>query len=117
MQVETQKTFWTQDEFDAEARRRFPGKKPIDWAFQCPNCGDIATPRHFRDIGAHPRSAGQECIGRHWRRQEDGVMRGCDWTAYGVVRGPWEVAVLSLERAEVRTLPAFPFAPAEGVSQ
>jgi len=71
----------TQDELGAELVARF-GPDPMDWAFECPACGDIATGGDFRaalaaaaDVGepytrrdGSPVLAsnllGQQCIGR-----------------------------------------------------
>jgi hypothetical protein len=115
----------TSAELVAELKERF-GDDPMAWAFQCPNCGDIATGQDFRDaLKAHPRRhrignlpvitseiLGQECIGRtlgalrrragdHW----DG--RGCDWSAYGLLCGPWEIVM-----ADGRSAWGFPIADA-----
>jgi hypothetical protein len=89
-----------------ELTRRF-GSSWRDWAFVCPQCGDVATGADFEvalreakilDENGRPpvdRFLGQECIGRvsgalrmsseHWS-QSGG--RGCDWCAYGLFRGP-----------------------------
>lgn len=89
----------TQDELVAEAKERF-GNDPLDYAFQCPNCGDVAKIRDFPD-GTKER-AGQECLGRHLGAlsgpptQDSGrkrAERGCDWAAYGLFRGPWEIVM------------------------
>ncbi|MGW6502930.1 VVA0879 family protein [Nonomuraea angiospora] len=102
----------TQDELLAEAAQRF-GKAPLTWAFTCPNCGDTATGADFdAALNNHPRThpngnhvryweiLGQECIGRHLGAldgpptQDSGrarAERGCDWAAYGLIRGPWEI--------------------------
>lgn len=96
--VVKEKTRWTQAELCAEAERRF-GVNPLDWAFKCPSCGDVATAREFKEAGAEPERIGQECIGR-WLGALDGpkpttdggrslASRGCDWAAYGLFRGPW----------------------------
>lgn len=103
----------TQEELVAEARERF-GDNPFDWAFECPNCGDVATAHDFskvlaqnlRERDGKPVMAsdllGQECIGRLLGalKGPDGTEggrgeapRGCDWTAYGLFRGPWEVVM------------------------
>jgi hypothetical protein len=82
----------TQAELLAEARERF-GDNPLDWAFRCPNCGDVATARDFPD--GQKEHIGQECVGRH-RGALDGpgrAERGCDWCAYGLFRGPWIVTM------------------------
>jgi hypothetical protein len=90
----------TQAELVAEARERF-GDNPLTWAFLCPSCGDEATGQDFRDaLAAHPRERkgepvtasdllGQECIGRTLGKGG----RGCDWAAYGLLCGPWEIVM------------------------
>lgn len=98
----------TQNELIAEAVERFGGD-PMNWAFKCPGCGDVATGRDFREaLAAHPRQGtsgkaltassllGQECVGRTLgalRRDAKYDGRGCDWAAYGLVSGPWFVAL------------------------
>lgn len=89
----------TQEELLAEARERF-GPDPLDFAFQCPACGDIATIRDFQEAGDGAR-AGQECIGRLLgaiartpageRAAHEG--RGCNWAAYGLFPGPWAITM------------------------
>ncbi len=103
----------TQEELAAEAAERF-GPNPRDWAFQCPRCGDIAV------VGDFPKGEegriGQECVGRwrgalHGPANADGgravAERGCDWTAYGLIRGPWEIVMPDGHSAW-----GFPLAPA-----
>ncbi len=112
----------TQDELLAEARARF-GDDPMQWAFQCPHCKDIATGQDFRDaLKEHPRThsrsgeaviasdvIGQECIGRTLGAlKKDGPTgRGCDWAAYGLFPGPWEIVL-----PDGRSMYGFPLAPA-----
>jgi len=106
----------TQAELLAELRERF-GDNWTRWAFQCPNCSDIATgldisvaltnyPRKGHDGHEVPTSAvlGQECIGRILPRDEE---RGCDWAAFGLLRGPWEMAL-----PDGKSAWCFPIAPA-----
>lgn len=107
----------TQQQLLAEARDRF-GKDPLDWAFLCPACGDVATGRDFRAaLAEHPRNArgeqvtvsgllGQECIGRTDK------ARGCDWAASGLIAGPWTV---ELPHGRVRR--SFPLAEAPAGEQ
>lgn len=87
----------TQATLIAEATAAF-GDDSWKWAFRCPRCDDVATPQDFRDAGADPNRIGQECIGRRtWELAQAAgsgsgrplVSRGCDWTAYGLLRGPW----------------------------
>lgn len=106
----------TQDDFLAELRRRF-GEDPMNWAFRCPNCGDVATGQDWRDaldrLGSNkPASSflGQCCIGRvalDLNGDRSKPERGCDWAAYGLFRGP-----LAVTTAEGKTLWAFPIAEA-----
>lgn len=91
----------TQDELVDELRRRF-GDDPLEWAFVCPQCGDVASAADFREaLAAHPRTnrdgspktashlLGQECIGRTLGALTDGSNeRGCDWCAFGLLPGP-----------------------------
>lgn len=108
----------TLEELRAEAKRRF-GDDPMNWAFVCPRCGDVATGADFREALAaagstRPASAalGQECIGRtigalsRDRGGEKYEGRGCDWAAYGLVRGP---VIVTLDNR--KTMGAFDFAP------
>ncbi len=65
------------------------GNDPLKWRFECPACKNVTTPedfRQFKDQGADPNSAVQNCIGRF-----TGGRKGpnkCDWAAYGLFRGP-----------------------------
>jgi hypothetical protein len=75
----------------------------MDWAFQCPNCDDVATGRDFKEALApnpdvHASSLlGQECIGRTLGalngQRGSWTGRGCDWVAYGLFAGPWTVTL------------------------
>jgi hypothetical protein len=116
----------TQQELVNEARERF-GDNPLNWAFQCPTCCDVATGQDFRDaLTKNPRRKadgsfttasdflGRECIGRTLgalntsiERWEGAGKRGCDWAAWGLFRGPWEV-----ELSNGRTVYGFPLAEA-----
>jgi hypothetical protein len=110
----TESRVLTQEELWAEAKERF-GESPLDWAFQCTGCKDIATGLEFRDaLAEHPRKHreldrnvlftdvfGQECIGRILGK---GADRGCMYAAYGLIHGPWQVAV------QGRTKPMYCFA-------
>lgn len=111
----TARRTWTYLEWTTTGITRF-GADPMDWAFECPSCGDIATGADLRDaLAAHPRARrdggllaaneilGQECIGRTLRRG----TRGCPWAAYGLIR-LGEMIVF----ADGTTQDVFPFAPA-----
>lgn len=100
-------TEMTHAEFGAFARARF-GQNALDWAFVCPNCGDIATARDFPDDQRD--HVGQECVGRHrGALKADGGMaeRGCNWAAYGLIPGPLKVTL-----ADGTVVRSFRFAPA-----
>jgi hypothetical protein len=98
----------THAEFLAEAKERF-GEDPLDIAFQCPSCGDVATIRDFPED--RRGRAGQECIGRSLGALEAHDThstysgRGCTWAAYGLICGPWAV-----DMGNGKTMHAFPFA-------
>jgi hypothetical protein len=109
----------TQAELVTEAKAAF-GDDPKTWAFRCPRCNDVATPRDFEDAGADPYWAGQECIGRHLGAlsgtptTDSGkarAKRGCDWAAYGLFRGPWFVTM-----PDGKEIPGFPLATPEAVA-
>ncbi|MFF0721310.1 VVA0879 family protein [Micromonospora sp. NPDC003816] len=114
----------TQQELFDEARERF-GADVKAFAFQCPNCDDIATIQDFIDAGDGSR-AGQECIGRLLgalkrtaNRGRDGIVRGergCDWAAYGLFRGPWEIVMPAEGEKPERSAWSFPLAPAPAVT-
>ena len=107
----------THEQFITTLTERF-GESPAEWAFICPNCGDIATGMDFRTaLAEHPRGAvtasdvmGQQCIGRilgalsgpagKWKG------RGCDWAAGGLFCGPMYVQV------DDHYVPSFAIAPA-----
>lgn len=106
MTAQVQPRTLTHTEFLAEAKERFGGDT-LDIAFQCPACGDVAS---LRDFPADRRErAGQECIGRTLGALDtigyDG--RGCCWTAYGLIGGPWTVTM-----TDGRAVSSFPFAEA-----
>jgi hypothetical protein len=79
-------TTFTLAELHAEAERRF-GADRWNWAFRCSSCGDIATIGEFTTRGV-PHLVGLECLGRQPGAPRD---RGCEWTSYGLVPGPWQV--------------------------
>lgn len=113
----------TQAELVAEAVALF-GKDPLNWAFRCPSCGDVATGADFREaLAENPRTrndgdpvaasdvVGQECIGRTLGALRKDIKkykgRGCDWVSYGLFAGPWTV-----ELPSGRSMYAFPLASA-----
>lgn len=113
----------TQAELVTEATERFGGN-PLDWAFQCPSCKDIATGHDFAQaLKEHPQSTpdgepvtasdviGQHCIGRNLGALDPvpSHTRGCGWAAYGLFKGPWSIVMPDGHHA-----PAFPLAPAPG---
>lgn len=101
----------TQAELMAEAKERF-GDDWMKWAFCCPRCGDVASFGDFKEAGAEAHLAGQECIGRTLGALGNGEYegRGCDWCAYGLLRGPWEVVVPADEEKAERSIWSFPLA-------
>jgi hypothetical protein len=102
----------TQAELMAEAQARF-GDDPKLFAFECPQCKDVATIQDFIDAG-EPNAAGQHCIGRNLGALRKDVKpyegRGCDWTAYGLFRGPWEIILPAEGDRPERSAWSFPLA-------
>ena len=108
---------FTQDQLLEEAHRRF-GPDPLEFAFLCPRCSDVASLREFKELGVGAK-IGTECIGRvlgalTGSRKHDkyGLVhgdapRGCDWCSYGPFPGPWEVTM-----PDGRTYHCFALAPA-----
>lgn len=113
----------TQEELLSEAIERF-GKDPMGFKFQCPQCGDIASIAEFQAATGTTGLAGQDCIGRHLgaldRAKHASVEayrkaggRGCDWAAYGLFRGPWEIVIPAEGDRPEKSIWGFPLAPAE----
>lgn len=104
----------TQAELIAEATERF-GDDPKTWAFKCPSCGDTATAADFIAAGTSANFVGQECVGRHLgalAKSGKYTGRGCDWAAYGLFRGPWEVVMPAGDGKPERSIWSFPLADA-----
>lgn len=104
----------TQAELLSMATERF-GDDPMKVAFQCPSCRDVATLQDFKDAGASPAQAGQECIGRSLgalKKPKPTNKRGCDWAAYGLFRGPWEIVLPAEGDKPERSVWGFPLAEA-----
>lgn len=106
----------TQDELFTEATLRF-GADPLDFKFTCPSCGDVTTLREWKKLIGNTDRGGQDCIGRVKLavRREAGIpeTRGCDWAAYGLFRGPWEIVVKGVDdkgEETERSIPGFPLA-------
>lgn len=110
----------TLEEFHAEAKRLYP-EGPRAVAFQCPSCNDIATVGEFVELNAG-ESAGQQCIGRDFgpmtrprkRNSNKFTDRGCDWAAYGLFRGPWEVVFPAEGDQPEHSVWSFPLAQPAG---
>lgn len=122
---------FTHERFLSTLRERF-GEHARNWAFACPNCGDVATGLDFRAaLADHPRTRrdgepviasdimGQQCIGRTLGALTKGEYtgRGCDWAAGGLFSGPIYVELPPTgEESEPRWVPSFRIAPANAVS-
>lgn len=115
----------TQAELLVEVRTRF-GDDPDRWAFVCPSCQDIATIADWRQaltdhVVEHEGKRlldpgtliGQQCLGRAVGAlegpQKEWKGRGCDWTAYGLFAGPWQI-VMPGEDDEEKAGWSFPLA-------
>ena len=105
----------TQGELLALGKERF-GDDPMKYAFACPNCDDVASLGDFAAAGADPGKAGQECIGRSIGALNNPPTntRGCNWVAYGLIPGPWEIVMPAEGDRPERSARSFPLA--EGAS-
>jgi hypothetical protein len=106
----------TQAELMAEAKAAF-GDDWLDWAFKCPSCGDVASFRDFYDAGTDAATGGQECIGRYLGALKVPAAayagRGCDWVAYGLFAGPWQIILPADGDRPERKVWSFPLAVTE----
>lgn len=86
---DTKKKVMTRQEWLEEGNRRF-GADFMNWKFQCPMCEHIASIQEFKDIGADPNCAYQECIGRYIGKgsPKKDDSSGCNWVAYGLLGIP-----------------------------
>lgn len=53
----------TKAEYMAEGAALF-GADPMGWRFVCPSCGNIATPKDWKDAGAPEGAVAYSCVGR-----------------------------------------------------
>jgi hypothetical protein len=105
----------TEAEWLAKGNELF-GEDMLEWKFVCPICGHVQTPndfRPFKDAGATPDSARNECIGRYTLPR--GVAQGeggqpCDYAGYGLI----QVSPIRIAREGGRESQAFAFAGTEG---
>jgi hypothetical protein len=74
------------NEWLSEAETLF-GENKLDWKFECPACGHVASIGDFKEVGADPNDAYQKCIGRvngkGTTNQKD-LGDGCNWAAFGL---------------------------------
>jgi hypothetical protein len=98
-----------------EAEERF-GADAMTWAFRCPHCGDVASANDFIAANTSPNFVGLVCVGRHLGALDRNVKkytgRGCDWSAGGLIRGPWEVVMPPRDGLPERSVWSFPLADA-----
>jgi hypothetical protein len=65
------------------------GPDPMNWKFVCPVCGNVQSPADFqqyKEKGATPESATNECIGRYAGAKSThltGKAQPCDYAGYG----------------------------------
>ncbi len=95
----------TQAEWMEEGKRRF-GQDFLNWKFQCPMCGHVASIQDFKVAGAdNPNCAYQECIGRYTGKDspKKGDSSGCNWAAYGLFGIPNGKGILVVGEDEIGT--------------
>lgn len=113
----------TQDEFLAEAKRRF-GENVREWKFVCPMCGTIQSVQQLLDavlkLGGKKDDVhgyiGFSCIGRFTRQGDAGIAaknrgekwdKGCNWTLGGL----FQCHTLEVTMPEGGHRPTFELAP------
>lgn len=107
----------TQEEWVEEGKRLF-GDDMFKWRFKCPACGHVASVEDFRaykDQGASPDSATNECIGRYLPKSQRGgwsrdhcnpkVKQPCDYAGYGLIG----LSPVRVERADGKHTDCFAF--------
>jgi len=112
----------TQDEFLAEARKRF-GPKVRDWKFVCPACGTVQSVQQLLDAGLSKEDVqsviGYSCIGRFTNQDGGGIEakhrgepwnKGCNWTLGGLLR----IHTLEVDCGDGEMRPAFELAEPPG---
>ena len=81
----------TKEEWLAKGKELF-GEDMFQWRFVCPGCGNIQSVNDFKQYkekGASPNSASNECIGRYsdgnsWLNT-GGKKQPCDYAGYGLL--------------------------------
>jgi hypothetical protein len=101
-----------------EIADRLGGEGRRDTPFKCPLCGNVATPRMWKDAGGDPNLAPQACIGRligakgglkvH-RKKNEPMPQPCDWAAFGLF-AVGDTMTLDMENG--KEILVFPFDPA-----
>lgn len=111
----------TQDEFLAEAQRRF-GRNGRDWKFVCPACGTVQSIQQLFDAGLKKETVhqvlGYSCIGRFTGQGDEGIgaknrgepwTKGCNWTLGGLLH----IHALEVVFPDGGRRPTFELAPVE----
>lgn len=76
----------TLNEWMKEGKNHF-GKDFNNWKFECPVCNHVSSIKEFKDLGADPNDAYQQCIGRingKGTKNQTDLGNGCNWAAYGL---------------------------------
>jgi hypothetical protein len=93
------------------------GADPKDWKFECPVGGNIQTLQDFKDAGAEPQRAYQECLGRVIPNPArnfastpggNGKNQPCDYAAFGLFQ--LSKAPKVIPEGGGRPVAVFPFA-------
>lgn len=90
---------------------RLGGEGRRDTPFECPLCGNVATPRMWKDAGGDPNMAPQGCIGRligakgSLNSPKRPVPQPCDWAAFGLFTIGDTVTLVTEDGREIRVFP------------
>jgi hypothetical protein len=94
------------------------GNDPKAWRFECPVCGNVQTLQDFKDAGAEPQRAYQECLGRVLPKPArnfastpggNGKTQPCDYAAFGLFQ--LSKAPKVIPEGGGKPVAVFPFAP------
>ena len=81
------RTFQSEAEWHAEGVRLF-GDDEMQWRFECPACGHVATVQDYKDAGASVEAVAFSCVGRWMENPRDAFGEGegpCNYAGGGLI--------------------------------
>ena len=83
----TTKTTMTVEEWREHAHQT-QGHDEMQWKFQCPSCGHVATAQDYMDAGAPSSAVAYSCVGRWMNSPREAFTGGpgpCNYTGGGLI--------------------------------